>query len=96
MKHEGKWNLIAASPLGDESYTLTLNPDGSGRVDHPKGSVTFIDAIVAPNGMVDIVANTDVPMTTDFRIMLLMADSVGIGTLHIGKFAQIPIKAERA
>lgn len=95
MKYEGKWNLITKSPLGDESYSLTIEKDGSGEIAHPKGAVRFSDTVLAPNGMIDICGNTDVPMTTDFRITLLMADSIGIGTLYIGNFAQIQIRAER-
>lgn len=95
MKHEGKWNLTASSPLGDESYKLIIENDGSGLVEHPKGSVSFSGAVVAPNGVIDILAHTDVPMTTSIRIKLLMAESVGVGTLYIGNFAQVPVKAER-
>lgn len=95
MKHEGKWNLTTHSPLGDESYTLTLESDGSGRIEHPKGSIAFSDSVLAPNGVIDILTHTDVPMTADIRIKLLMADSVGVGTLYIGDFAEVPVKAER-
>lgn len=95
MKHEGKWNLTTSSPLGDESYTLTIESDGSGQVEHPKGSVTFSGAVLAPNGVIDILTHTNVPMTTDVRLKLLMAESVGIGTLYIGDFAEVPVKAER-
>ena len=95
MKYEGRWKLTASSPLGDESYTLTFGLGGTGHIEHPKGSVAFSGAILAPTGVIDVLAHTDVPMTTDFRIKLLMADSVGVGTLYIGDFAEVPIKAER-
>lgn len=83
------------SPLGEEDYELELTEDGRGHISHPKGRVTFSNTVFAPNGITDIYGTTDIPMTTTFRLKILFSDSAGAGTLYIGDFVEIPLKARR-
>lgn len=95
MNDVGKWIVTAISPLGDEDYDLTLDADGRGEISHPKGSVSFSNTVFSPNGITDIYGTTEVPMTTTFRLKILFSNSAGAGTLYIGDFVEIPLKARR-
>lgn len=95
MNNTGEWILTAISPLGEEDYEMVINPDGSGSISHEKGSVSFSRAVFAPNGITDIYGSTDVPMTTTYRVKILFSESAGAGTLFIGDFAEVPVRARR-
>lgn len=95
MSSFGKWILTAISPLGEEDYELQINDDGSGHLSHPKGQASFSHSVFAPNGITDIYGKTEVPMTTTFRLKIIFSDSAGAGTLFLGEFLELPIKAKR-
>ena len=92
MNHEGKWVMVVHSPLGEESYDLTLNSDMTGCISHPKGEINFSNAKSIDKNTFEITGNTDVPMTTDFKIRI----SNGTGILFLGDFAKIDVSLERA
>lgn len=93
MNNERKWLLTVLSPLGEEEYGLTINNDGSGVVQHEKGNVIFHGSTTGPDGTLSISGSTDIPMTTTYQIKIMMSDSSCMGSLSIGDFMEVPVKA---
>jgi hypothetical protein len=95
MNNEGKWLLTVFSPLGEEEYGLNINNDGSGIIEHEKGNVVFHSSTTGPDGTLSISGSTDIPMTTTYQINIMMSDSSCTGSLSIGDFMEVPVKAIR-
>lgn len=96
MKHKGDWVLAIKTPLGSEDYSLLIRDDMSGSISHPKGTVHFEHAVIKNDGFVQIIGETNVPMTTKYKIEILFSESTGIGVASIGDFVSAPITAKRA
>ncbi len=41
MSLAGTWNLKVSTPMGEQTPVLTVNADGSGKMDSPQGKVEF-------------------------------------------------------
>lgn len=96
MKHKGDWSLTIKTPLGQEDYSLLIRDDMSGSISHEKGTVQFEHAVVKTDGRVEILGETNVPMTTKYKMEILFSESTGIGTASIGEFLSVPVMAKRA
>ena len=95
MNNFGKWLVTVISPLGEEEYSLDVSKDGSGSISHPKGSVDFSNAVFSANGVTEICGATEIPMTETFSLTSAFSESEGIGTLRIGDYAEVALKARR-
>ena len=46
MSAVGTWKLKVSTPMGQQTPTLTLNADGSGKLEGPLGKASFTDGTI--------------------------------------------------
>ena len=94
MDSLGTWSVSATSPLGEESYVIGLNDDGSGSISHDRGVVQFSGAIINTVDdiiEVDLCGHTDIPVSVDFHCKFQSVGKILKGFVEIDKYVTVEI-----
>ena len=94
MESLGTWSVSATSPLGEESYVIGLNDDGSGSISHDRGVVQFSGAIINTVDdiiEVDLCGHTDIPVSVDFHCKFQSVGKILKGFVEIDKYVTVEI-----
>lgn len=98
MSVAGAWNCTVASPMGDQSFTLTVNPEGdrfTGRAEGGLGAMDIEDGTIDGTRLA-----WPMKVTKPMKVTLnCKADIDGDrleGTVSAGFFGSFAIRGERA